>query len=311
MKRYLLFDGGCRLCTSVARGVEEDAGHWLQARSLHDPEMAALLGEHRPSSRTRPALVTDDGSRVRVWTGLAMSIRLAAGVGPRRAARIVRRIARMPAAEGEGTSRRSALRATGAGALALLGLTFGSGTAAAVTGDGDGGPILMGEALSAAVEAAQGSPEVRSALTRVAGLGYGAEPAEAVAFTTGTGSTIVVLFFPLVSDPLNQAAVISHEFGPEITNKTLVEFVAANPDAWKSGVLKPGDITVAKARPGELAPAGAGEYISCLVFCVGVSCAGPASRCRGLIFMWAVLACMVAVCGSKVRVCHGSCKGAW
>lgn len=37
MERYLLFDSGCRFCTSLARRVEEAAGGQLTARSLREP----------------------------------------------------------------------------------------------------------------------------------------------------------------------------------------------------------------------------------------------------------------------------------
>lgn len=56
---------------------------------------------------------------------------------------------------------------------------------------------------------------------------------------------------------------------------------------------------------------GKGEYISCLACCVGGSCGANALRCRAALLMAAVLACMVAVCGSKVRGCHGSCQRLW
>ncbi|SDI61441.1 hypothetical protein SAMN05421505_1961, partial [Sinosporangium album] len=70
MKRYLLFDEGCLVCTSTAKGVEEDSGHWLEARSLRDPRMKALLDTHKPGWKHRPTLVIDDGTTVHIATGL-------------------------------------------------------------------------------------------------------------------------------------------------------------------------------------------------------------------------------------------------
>ena len=84
MKRYLLFDSSCSLCTEVARRVEEAAGGWLQARSLRDPEMRALLDKAKPGWKWKPTLVEVDGDDVRGYQGFRMRVRMMRGLGVER-----------------------------------------------------------------------------------------------------------------------------------------------------------------------------------------------------------------------------------
>jgi len=93
MKRYLLFDSGCSLCTEVARRVEEAAGGWLEARSLRDPEMQALLDKAKPGWKWEPTLVEVDGDEVRVYQGFRMRLRMVQGLGPVRAVQVARLVA--------------------------------------------------------------------------------------------------------------------------------------------------------------------------------------------------------------------------
>ncbi|SDI26119.1 hypothetical protein SAMN05421505_14110 [Sinosporangium album] len=318
VKRYLLFDDGCHVCTSTAKGIDEEAGQWLETRSLHDPEMKALLDTHKPGWKHRPTLVIDDGTTVHIATGLAMSARLTAGVGIRRAARIARRITRetATAAAGGGTSRRAMLRATGTGALALLGLTLGTGTSAARSSADDPSGLLKGTDLKRAVRTATSTDQVKDAIARLPQSGFGGEIKETVAFATDAGSTLVMLFFAPEDrrEARVRAAVLSHEFGGDLDRpKTIVEHVAADLDVIKKkNTVDRNDFTISAAEPSALAaPAGSRQYFSCMLACVGANCAAPAMRCRGLIFMSAVLACMVAVCGSKARSCHGGCRRFW
>ncbi len=43
MKRYLLFDSGCSICSKLAHNIEEIAEGWLVARSLGERSMQTLL----------------------------------------------------------------------------------------------------------------------------------------------------------------------------------------------------------------------------------------------------------------------------
>lgn len=88
MERYLLFDGGCTLCTGLAQDIERETNGWLTARSLRDPAMKALLDQERPGWKWEPTLVEVSDKRVRVHTGIKMRSRLAIGLGPKRAVRV-------------------------------------------------------------------------------------------------------------------------------------------------------------------------------------------------------------------------------
>jgi hypothetical protein len=118
MDRYLLFDSGCQACRDLAAEVEEAAGSWLRARSLHDPQMRALLDRARPGWRWEPTLLIVDGESLRAYTGAALAGRLITGVGPRRAARIAR-LTERAARQRVGDNRRRFLRISG-GAVASL-----------------------------------------------------------------------------------------------------------------------------------------------------------------------------------------------
>lgn len=47
-ERYLLFDGECAVCTSLARNIERETNGWLVAHSLRDPAIQRTLARARP-----------------------------------------------------------------------------------------------------------------------------------------------------------------------------------------------------------------------------------------------------------------------
>lgn len=85
MERYLLFDGGCMLCTGLAQDIERETNGWLTVKSLRDAAMKELLDKARPGWKWEPMLVEVDGERVQVYTGIKMRSRLAVKLGPKRA----------------------------------------------------------------------------------------------------------------------------------------------------------------------------------------------------------------------------------
>lgn len=88
MERYLLFDGGCTLCTGLAHDIEHATNGWLTAHSLREAAMRELLDKARPGWHWEPMLVELDDGRVHVFTGIRMRSRLVVGLGPRRAAQV-------------------------------------------------------------------------------------------------------------------------------------------------------------------------------------------------------------------------------
>ena len=77
MERYLLFDGGCTLCSELAQAIEQETHGWLTARSLHDPLMKQLLDKECPNWTWEPTLVEINEGHIRVSTGIKLHARLA------------------------------------------------------------------------------------------------------------------------------------------------------------------------------------------------------------------------------------------
>lgn len=126
MRRTLLFDSGCALCTGVAHTIEREAGGWLVARSLHDPDIRALLDRTRPGWVWEPVLLEEEGDAARLFTGTALRARMVAGLGPRRALRVARLVHRATRRHQVDASRRTFLKRAGAMMTGIaLGARFG------------------------------------------------------------------------------------------------------------------------------------------------------------------------------------------
>jgi len=143
MKRYLLFDSDCVLCTGLAEEVEGETGGWLQARSLDDPQIQALLQSDWP---WEPALLEVEGESVRRYAGFALRRRLLTGLGPRKAWRVAQIVSRAATAD---PARRQVLRgALGLAAIALWPRRALAGNEAAheLRDIGSRSPLSAGEA---------------------------------------------------------------------------------------------------------------------------------------------------------------------
>ncbi len=92
--RWLLYDSGCSVCAALAQEVEASSGGRLGVRSLRDPEVQAMLNRAKPGWRWEPMLLEIEGEHVRVFTGLAMRMRLLQILGPVRALRVAQVVAR-------------------------------------------------------------------------------------------------------------------------------------------------------------------------------------------------------------------------
>ncbi len=155
LKRYLLFDASCNLCTQTAHAIEQETSGFLAARSLRDPEMQSLLDEFRPNRTWEPTLIEIYGQRTRIYTGAGMRTRLLFELGPRKAfcvARLATQFKR-PIKSASATSRRHllgrTLAAAGGLALATVGLQPGNVLAQAIEmreGQSDSIPLSGAEA---------------------------------------------------------------------------------------------------------------------------------------------------------------------
>lgn len=115
MERYLLFDSGCSKCTQLASAVQSKTEGWLSVRSLRDETIHQLLNRAKPNWRWEPTLLEIDGEQIRVFTGIAMRVRIMTELGPVRAwdlAKLVRESG--GSVSGVNMSRRDFLHQTGA-----------------------------------------------------------------------------------------------------------------------------------------------------------------------------------------------------
>ncbi len=124
MHRYLLFDSGCMVCSGLAQTVVHESDGWLEARTLHEPDIQALMDQARPGWLWEPTLLEVKGDQRHAYTGAAMRAKMVVGLGPRRALRIARLVRRvlagqkqtLTAIQAPDPTRRRLLK--GAGALA-------------------------------------------------------------------------------------------------------------------------------------------------------------------------------------------------
>jgi len=315
--RSLLYDIGCSVCTEIAGQAEAEARGWLQVRPLQDHEMKELLAKHAPDLGRRPALITQDGDRVTVDTGWAMVAKLALGLGPLRSWRLLRRLAdAQPDPTERGSSaRRNLLRALSGGAL----VTLTTMVRAQKSGDEAESEEVSpsNELQEAAVNAVRAEVNVKIAEQHLLELGFLPSTEDAVVLKSKHGDQLTMVFYPDVNQQPDRAGVMVHERSRDGTTRVFVEALHADPqnifDArgqYIEGALKT-LTSVSIAENGVLAPASSRGYFSCMFSCIGATCARSATRCTRLRILAVVLACMVAVCGSKARTCHRVCRRYW
>ena len=168
---------------------------------------------------------------------------------------------------------------------------------------GDEGLRILGQSRA--------SRAVQDAEQAIAEQGFETRPSSTTAFRTDDGVEVTMLFYAGVTSPETEAAILIHETDAAGSERVVTELVSGDPQRLLDGDAQAITVRSSLEPQGDVSPMGKREYISCIVACVGANCAGPALRCRGLFFMAAVLACMVAVCGSKARTCHNVCRRLW
>lgn len=312
MTNYLLYDGGCLMCTGIADQVQKISDGWLTVRSLDDPEMAALVAEHDPNKRSRPRLVMEQDGGVQVLAGPSMSLAIVRGIGLRRAIRVSGAM-HEAIQSGDPSGRRSFLRTVGVGTAVATGFAMGGSPASAANGaPRDASGVLSQSALTRLRIEARRNKEYLAAVRTATLRGYDPALSESVGIDMGTGDVLMFTFIGHGSRPEREAAVITFERVGR-TESVALETVAGDPEEVAASrqlnqVLRINSLAIAGVGP---ATYGKKEYFSCVAFCVGANCASKAIKCRSLIFMYAVLACMVIACGSKVKTCHKVCKKEW
>ncbi|HLT10106.1 MAG TPA: twin-arginine translocation signal domain-containing protein [Micromonosporaceae bacterium] len=307
MQRYLLCDSSCPVCSSLAADVEREAEGWLTVRSLHDQEIQRLLDRGRPNWRWEPTLLTVDGDRVQVSTGAVLAARLVAGVGLRRASRIARLAQRAIAGTYvAGLSRRSLLKTAGASVAALAGLAFVPKAASAAPPADPGATVLTGPARDGLAQAARAQAGLRSVERALAARGFASEPPDVVAIEHADGERVALLFYQSRNNP-HEAGAVAVMFGRDGQLRTSAAVVSGDPTNLETLAFTP-----VGGSAGDVQPLGVQEYITCMIVCLGGTCAATAiSSCTRFPILALVLSCIAAVCGSRTPACHRTCRILW
>ncbi|HVF14667.1 MAG TPA: hypothetical protein VM942_08715 [Acidimicrobiales bacterium] len=234
MERYVLFDSGCLVCSGMAHDIEHAAGGWLSVRSLRSAEVQRHLDRAAPGWKWEPMLLELDADDVRVHRGLPMRLRIAAGVGPRRAWAIAKLVQQAGEALADDASGRRGFLKGSAGVMAgvVLGLAAGPASARETVEDEPvplGAATLVGGARAEELAAqALASRDVANLLKEHAVEGKEATVYE---YATGTRHTDWSATFPAVG-----GGVITYMVRPaaEIRTQAIYErdntFVALSVD---------------------------------------------------------------------------------
>ena len=96
MKRFLLFDSNCGICSNIASEIERELDGWLQTKSLHDPSIQEYLNSSHPDWEWEPMLMLQrkDQSR-QLLTGLSMRLFLAFRLSPSKTMRVVQLVSKL------------------------------------------------------------------------------------------------------------------------------------------------------------------------------------------------------------------------
>jgi hypothetical protein len=85
MKRYLIFDSGCSICSSLARNIEEAADKKLSIVGIASRQAKELLDQVFPNGwKHQPYLVSVKKDKVSALTGYRMALQLGVLLGPTR-----------------------------------------------------------------------------------------------------------------------------------------------------------------------------------------------------------------------------------
>lgn len=299
MRRYLLFDSGCSMCSSIADEIKTSAHGWLDVRSLRDPGMQEILNKADPDWKWRPTLLLIEEDRVRVVQGAALLSRIAIGIGPRQAMRIASLVGEqsMPA-QASSPARRMFLVSAAAGVATLAGAAvMGRPAPAAAQSSG-----AMAAADDELVAQSRATPQIAELENAIA-VDFDLEPVGTVRqFDSGESETL--LFYPSKVDPDNVAAALvlaQDGAGKTVAGATKITRTGDAPQDWNYAVLVTSDGNT-------VTPMGVPEYTGCMLTCVAGLCApSVVLTCSRLIFAAAILACIVASCGSRVVPCHRGC----
>lgn len=287
----------------MASQIEAASTGQLRARPLGDMHMRELLDAHAPGWKHEPMLVVDPDGTPSVRTGLALSFALLRLLGWRRSRQILSILATTNAQVVSGSpARRRILGMAGAGALAV-------GLGGLMPAPAHAAPEFTEDEVREIERILLRRPDIREARKRIAAGGYSLEQSQTVIIRGDHAGYLAMTFFAHQTEAENRAAALVHDFDGAGTRSTSVEFIEGSAESMRTE----SGFRVATASSGspQIVTYGVDDYINCIAFCVGANCASQADKCRHLRVLYLVLACMVGICGSKVRTCHRICKSKW
>lgn len=292
---YIAYKGRCSSCSDFAQLIEGESDGKISAQTIDsiNDKFRGRVEESKPS-----LVEVEKGLVKNIYTGPAMSVQLLKLVGPKSSMKIFSLIAKN--VSGNGVSRRFTL--AGVAAAAGIALTGGSWSPAVA------GEVSVSERLRVYSNVAK-NRNFKIAIEKASIDGYSSQQSEYVVIKQDDG-LLFFYFMEHMKDPRNRAAVISCLIS-EGKYDFSIEYVSG--DLGKISEARSMGNLLNFSRPSGYSalPMGPGEYFGCIAFCVGANCGAQAMRCRVLVHMAAVLACMTAICGSKVRVCHNVCRNTW
>lgn len=93
MKRYLLFNSNCEMCSKIATELAKELGGWLEIRSLNDPAMRDYLNSSYPNWSWEPMiLLHDNEGNSKLITGYRLKLFLVRKLGINKTFKIARLI---------------------------------------------------------------------------------------------------------------------------------------------------------------------------------------------------------------------------
>lgn len=293
----IAYKGACGKCSKVAQVIEDESGHLLSVRTIDSLREEFLLDV--PSEK--PSLIEfEDGLIKKVYTGSSMSMKILRLVGPQKSVKIFSALASEVGKPS--VSRRLTLTGlVAATGLALTGMTWSPAVA-------DDTAVSADESVKL-YNAVTKHKKFKVASVKAQADGYLPEKSEYVILRQKDGF-LFFYFMEHAQRPTTDAAVISCFIKNETYDFSL-EYLSGTTHGVSTASNLNQALTITRPSQYEKLPMGPAEYFGCVSFCVGANCGLQAARCRFLIHMAAVLACMTAVCGSKVRTCHNVCRHTW
>ncbi|MEV4014281.1 hypothetical protein AB0J35_27645 [Nonomuraea angiospora] len=310
-RHVLLYDGKCGRCSDLATKVVAISAQKLDAVNLSDPQAAVWASAAGRDLPHRPALVVLSDRSTRLHTGIRMVTALVRLLGVRRGAAVLRALGE-EGAPGEAQisdGRRAFFRAGLLGLGVVAGATILPGVARA-----EPEPELTPKERAQLQGQAAAYDRLDVVEAQLRDNGFQTAPSDEVVLGTVNDAVVLSFYGRADGDPAKAAVLTRVLEGGRVVDASL-ELVSGEPNSLRADdgldaqALEFSSLSL--ARPGEMETYGKKAYFNCMFWCVGANCRGAADQCRKIPILNLMLACIVAVCGTKAKNCHKVCKSKW